>query len=119
LSALAAVPHASDMAETLLVLAGGNAGNAARYFAEQFYRNGDIDAALVWSQVVEASEVLLQALPLLAQSSGQCRGRPGETDPYDSVKLSSVGAKVFFAEQLPDEVPVEMAALEDGRRLAA
>lgn len=50
---LAAIP-AHEMAETLCILAGSNAGNAARHFGKQSYEAGDIAAAVLWSSIAQA-----------------------------------------------------------------
>lgn len=53
---LAAVP-ADEMAETLCVLAGANAGNAARHFGRQSYASGDVASAIVWSSIAQTLEL--------------------------------------------------------------
>lgn len=52
---LAAMP-AGELAETLWVLAGPNAGNAARHFGKNSYDSGDVAGAIVWSQVAMSAD---------------------------------------------------------------
>lgn len=56
---LASIP-VNEMAETLRVLAGGNAANAARHFTNRSYERGDVSAAVLWSSI---ARVLAGALP--------------------------------------------------------
>jgi hypothetical protein len=46
----ASTPFA-EMAETLRVLAGANASNAAHYFTTQCYESGDMASAVLWSGI--------------------------------------------------------------------
>lgn len=43
----------AEMAETLRVLAGSNAGNAAHHFKSRGYETGDIASAALWSSIAE------------------------------------------------------------------
>ena len=49
---LSAIP-ASDMADTLRVLAGTNAENAARHFGKYSFDTGDVATAILWTNIVE------------------------------------------------------------------
>ncbi len=49
---LASIPL-NEMAETLRVLAGDNATNAARHFTKRSYDMGDVSAAVLWSSIVQ------------------------------------------------------------------
>lgn len=51
----AAVP-VNEMAETLCVLAGSNARNAAQHFGRQSYASGDVASAIVWSSIAQTLE---------------------------------------------------------------
>lgn len=57
---LAAIP-VDEMAETLCVLAGSNAGNAARHFGRHCYASGDVAAAIVWSSIAQTLETMTPA----------------------------------------------------------
>ncbi|HEY7610380.1 MAG TPA: hypothetical protein VIF14_14190 [Alphaproteobacteria bacterium] len=56
---LAAIP-ANDLAETLRVLAGDNAGNAARHFGKHSYDTGDVAAAILWSLVAQSADLMVR-----------------------------------------------------------
>ena len=45
---------AEDMAQTMRVLAGENAANAARHFTRRSYTLGDISSVALWSRTMEA-----------------------------------------------------------------
>jgi hypothetical protein len=94
--------HGNDMAETLMVLAGGNAGNAARHFANTAYAAGNIDAALVWARVVESAEILLRDLSQAERLSAQTSSPSSRAQPaYDLVRISSLETAAAFAERPP------------------
>ncbi len=57
---LAAVPL-YEMAETLCLLAGSNAGNAARHFSRQSYDAGDIASAILWTSVARVLDRMASA----------------------------------------------------------
>ena len=65
---LAAMP-ADELAETLCVLAGPNAGNAARHFGKYSYDSGDVAGAIVWSQVAMSAD-------LIAPPPSECASAP-------------------------------------------
>lgn len=46
----------NDMAETLRVLAGANAGNAAHHFRKWSYDSGDAASAILWSSIARMLE---------------------------------------------------------------
>ncbi len=57
---LAAIPE-HEMAETLRVLAGTNASNAARHFGRQSHELGDIASAVLWSSIAQTLERMATA----------------------------------------------------------
>lgn len=56
---LASIP-VNEMAETLRVLAGDNATNAARHFTKRSYDMGDVSSAVLWTSI---AQFLAAALP--------------------------------------------------------
>lgn len=57
---LASIP-VNEMAETLRVLAGDNAANAARHFTKRSYDLGDVSSAVLWSSIAQCLGVAPQA----------------------------------------------------------
>jgi hypothetical protein len=83
---LAAIPT-HEMAETLRILAGTNAGNAARHFGRQSYESGDIASAVLWSSIVQA----LEGAVAVAQESAE---KP-EAQPVPRHMMSQLEAAAF------------------------
>jgi hypothetical protein len=52
---LAVIP-VNEMAETLRVLAGANAGNAARHFSKVSFDSDDVASAILWTNIAETIE---------------------------------------------------------------
>jgi hypothetical protein len=69
---LAAVPL-YDMAETLCVLAGFNAGNAARHFSRQSYDAGHIASAILWTSLAQVIDRMVPAAQDQALAMSPCR----------------------------------------------
>ncbi len=91
------------------MLAGKNAANAARGFLEEHYRNRDIEAALYWSQVMEAAEILLLALPLLEQPAARGRSRPKAAARRDGAENSNLSK-----EAPRSDPPLEQSRTSEG-----
>ena len=74
---LASIP-ANEMAETLRVLAGDNAANAARHFSRRSHDMGDASSAVLWSSIAQVLNAMSAAAPDaaagLAPESAAMRG---------------------------------------------
>ncbi len=75
---LASIP-VNDMAETLRVLAGGNAANAARHFTKRSYDMGDVASAVLWSSIAQCLGVVPSAPP-------EARAAPPDPAPFDAIR---------------------------------
>jgi hypothetical protein len=113
----------SDMAETLMVLAGGNAGNAARHFAKADLDAGNIGGALAWARVIEAAEILLrdlsQAELARARSARGLRGPQLDQATYELVRISSIEAKPAFIERPPADSQAASSQADQTRGTSA
>jgi hypothetical protein len=83
---LAAIPE-HEMAETLSVLAGTNASNAARHFGKQSYEKGDIAGAVLWSGIAQTLERL--AVPAPAETVAMQPVPKRMTDRLEAAQLEA------------------------------
>ena len=110
---LAAMP-AEDLAETLCVLAGPNAGNAARHFGKYSYDSGDVAGAIIWSQVAMRAD-------LIAPTRGESGSAPTPPIPlrlrrqfevvaHEDVTFAALAIEAPQIEPLPEAAAQEQPA---------
>ena len=99
---LAAIPE-HEMAETLSVLAGTNASNAARHFGKQSYEKGDIAGAVLWSSIAQALERMAAQEPAESVAMQPLPRRMTDTleaAAFEGVWYEDVDADVLIRETL-------------------
>ena len=90
---LATIP-VNEMADTLRVLAGANAGNAARHFTRYSYDLGDASSAVFWSSIAE----VLACSAALASASKPVRT---ETAPLAQIREGMALQGVWYEDVDP------------------
>ncbi len=98
---VASIP-ADDMAQTMRVLAGENAVNAARHFTRCSYHRGDIDLGTLWSRTTQA----------LAGPPG-APTRPAELAPERLTQSRLVRERAAFQGVWYEDVDAATLALEE------
>jgi len=94
-----------ELAETLAVLAGDNAGNAARHFIQHAYAADDIASAVRWSTVVQMLEGGTSTA--LEPTGPESRPVPRrmiealEAAAFDGVTFEDVDAETLAREEAP------------------
>lgn len=78
---LASIP-VNEMAETLRVLAGANAANAARHFTKRSYDMGDVSSAVLWTSIAQ----FLGAGTAPAEPAPEMHSAAAETMPLDRIR---------------------------------
>lgn len=95
---------AEDMAQTMRVLAGGNAVNAARHFTRRSYTLGDVASVTLWSRTMEALAVPSQPprrpMQLTAEEVTQSR-LVRERTAFKGVRYEDVDAATLALEEPP------------------
>lgn len=91
----------NEMAETLRVLAGNNAGNAARHFAGRSYDFGDVASAVLWSSITQMLDRRKPAAHTNAESIG-------------SLPIESIRDGLAFQEVWYEDVDAEVLSAENG-----
>ncbi len=97
----------NDMAETLRVLAGANAINAAHHFRKWSYDSGDAASAILWSTIARMLEHIAE----------RSDGKQELSDPppvqilqlregmaFENVWFDNVDAEVFAGEELSESL---------------
>ena len=105
---LAAIP-VNEMAETLRVLAGANAGNAARHFSKVSFDLNDVASAILWTNIAETIERTPSAAAAPAE---EFEGRPVprrmmhqlEATAFHDARFEDVVGDVLILEAL-EETP--------------
>jgi len=90
----------NEMAETLRVLAGDNAGNAAHHFAERSYDFGDVASAVLWSGITQMLNRRKRAVNANAER-------------LDIVPIESIREGLAFQDVQYEDVDVEVLAAEN------
>ena len=112
---LAVIP-VNDMAETLRVLAGTNAGNAARHFSKVSFDSDDVASAILWTNIAE----IIEHLPSAASaSSEEIEARPIprrmmhqlETMAYEGARYEDVDSDILIREALEETLAAEREQL--------
>jgi hypothetical protein len=100
---LASIP-ADDMAQTMRVLAGENAVNAARHFTRCSYYRGDVALVTLWSRTIQAlagsSRAPARPAQLIAEKPTQSR-LVRERDAFQGVRYEDVDAATLALEEPP------------------
>ena len=95
---------AEDMAETMRVLAGANAVNAARLFTRFSFELGDVDSVALWSRTMqaltEASRAPARPAILAAEKATQSR-LVRESTAFQGVRYEDVDAATLALEEPP------------------
>lgn len=91
---LATIP-VNEMAETLRVLAGENAANAARHFTKRSYDMGDASSAVLWTSI--------------AQCLGAAAAPAAEAAPETEIAV----ADAMPLDRVPEDVAMQGARFED------
>jgi hypothetical protein len=103
---LASIPL-NEMADTLRVLAGDNATNAARHFTKRSYDMGDVSAAVLWSSIVQCLD------GPIAQPAPEAPAAPEDPVPFDDIRegiaMQGVRYEDVDAETLAREEPTPVA----------
>lgn len=111
---LATIP-VNEMAETLRVLAGANAGNAARHFTKRSHEIGDVAGAVLWTSIADVVAGLVgfplaeeRAAPPVPQRMKQLL----EARAFEGVRFEDVDADELLREGLQEaaEEPSPQAA---------
>jgi len=102
----AAIP-ANAMAETLCVLAGTNASNAARHFTKRSYDSGDVASAILWSSILQTLERMVRGTAgaeeePLVQPMPKRMIQLLESAAFQSVRFEDVDADVLAREESQD-----------------
>ncbi len=97
---LSSIP-VNEMAETLRVLAGENAANAARHFTRRSYDMGDASSAILWSSIA-------QVLHARASSAPGANAAPAELVVAERIPESFAMAGVRY-----EDVDAETLAQEE------
>jgi hypothetical protein len=106
---LASIP-VNEMAETLRVLAGNNAANAARHFTKRSYDMGDVSSAVLWSSIA-------QCLGVAPPAAAETNAVPADPAPFDSIRegmaMQDVRYEDVDAETLEREerTPISLAPI--------
>ena len=122
---LATIP-VNELAETLRVLAGGNASSAARHFTKRSHDIGDVAGVVLWTTIAEMLARLAapapaeeRAVPPIPQRMKQLL----EATAFEGVWFEDVDAEVLFRERqqetlIPECVtpPSSQDAPVDGER---
>ena len=103
---------ASEMAETLRVLAGPNAENAARHFGKHSFDRGDVATAILWSKMIE---LLQRAMGSAADMIGNTAAPPVplrmkrvlEPAAFAGVRYEDVEGDALIREALMDLLEAE------------
>jgi hypothetical protein len=102
-----AIP-ANEMAETLRVLTGDNAENAARHFGKYSFDSGDVATAILWTNI---AELLVPAVGLDAELCAPpvpLRMRQVlEAAAYAGARYEDVDSDTLIRETLPDLLKAE------------
>jgi hypothetical protein len=91
-----------ELAETLAVLVGDNAGNAARHFIQHSYAADDVASALLWSNVVrvlEGGSSALEAIELESRPVPRRMIEALEAAAFDGVKFEDIDAETLAREE--------------------
>ena len=108
---LTAIP-VNEMAETLRVLAGANAGNAARHFGKRSLDTDDVAAAIFWTNAAE----ILECAPLAAAVPSDAHAGPPvprrmkqqlEATAFRDVRFDDVDADALIREALQETLAEE------------
>jgi hypothetical protein len=105
---LASIP-VNEMAETLRVLAGDNAANAARHFTKRSYDMGDVASAVLWSSIAQCFGV--------APAAAETYAMPADPAPFESIRegmaMQGVRYEDVDAETLDreDRTPISLAPI--------
>lgn len=110
---LSAIP-ANEMAETLRVLAGDNAANAARYFGKYSFDNGDVATAILWTNVGQLLGPMLEAAPQADAPSGppvpQRMKHLLEAAAFEGIRYEDVDSDALIRETLMELLEAEKPA---------
>ena len=105
---LASIP-VNEMAETLRVLAGANAANAARHFTKRSYDMGDVSSAVLWTSIAQ----FLGAGTAPAEPAPEMHSAAAETMPLDRIREGVVMQGVRY-----EDVDGETLAREERETIA-
>jgi hypothetical protein len=114
---LASIP-VNEMADTLRVLAGENAANAARHFTKRSYDMGDVSAAVLWSSIAQC---LGAAVPAQADAP-DADAAAADAVPIDRIREGIAMQGVWYedidAETLAREerTPISLAPIPQRAR---
>lgn len=99
---LASIP-VNEMAETLRVLAGENAANAARHFTRRSYELGDASSAVLWSSIAQVLHALDIAVPGASAPPAKqaAADRMPESFAMLGVRYEDVDAETLAQEERP------------------
>ena len=99
---LSSIP-VNEMAETLRVLAGENAANAARHFTRRSYDMGDASSAILWSSIAQVLHGMAFAVPdaSAAPAEQTSAGRIPESAAMQGVRYDDVDAEILAQEERP------------------
>jgi hypothetical protein len=106
---LAAIP-VNEMAETLRVLAGDNAVNAARHFTKRSFDMGDVSSAVLWSSIA-------QCLGVVPPAAAEPNAVPADPATFDDIRggiaMQGVRYEDVDAETLAREerTPISLAPI--------
>ena len=117
---LATIP-VNEMAETLRVLAGANAGNAARHFTKRSHDMGDVAGAVLWTSI---ADIVVSVAPvhLAACAPAEACAMPPvpqrmkqllEATAFAGVRFEDVDADVLMCETLHEALEAEHAPQAD------
>ena len=101
---LASIP-VTEMAETLRVLAGDNAANAARHFTQHSHERGDVSGAVLWSSI---AQVIAGPAPVPARARAAA-----EPSPADTVAIRRIRESIAFQGVRYEDVDAETLASEE------
>lgn len=100
--------HASiavnEMSETLRVLAGDNAANAARHFTQHSYERGDFSSASLWSSIARLVAGPPAPVPARARA---------EPSPADTFAIPRIDESIAFQGVRYEDVDAETLAREE------
>lgn len=106
---LASIP-VNEMAETLRVLAGANAANAARHFTKRSYDMGDVSSAVLWTSIAQCLGAV--AAPA-AEPAPAAQSTAAETMPLHFIREGVAMQGVRY-----EDVDAESLAREERETIA-
>lgn len=112
---LATIP-VNEMAETLRVLAGANAGNAARHFTKRSHEIGDVAGAVLWTSIADVVAGFVASPP-----AKECAAPPVpqrmkqllEATAFEGVRFEDVDADELIREGLQETAEAEQSPQAD------